>query len=97
MAASGANPPPEPVVAVAPSLDRKGYYLIDSGGQVYAYGDAIYGGNATKPVKKRQALRLDKMVKPWSRCLAYKVRRVAFPSDIGDGRDDLFADDLEDG
>ena len=84
----GAKPPPEPVVAVAPSIDRKGYYLIDSGGQVYAFGDAIYGGNATKPVKKRKTL-TDSSVS------GYDFVRPYLRLYIGDGRDDLFADDLE--
>ncbi|HTV12292.1 MAG TPA: S53 family peptidase [Acidimicrobiales bacterium] len=40
----GASPPPAPVEAMAGSVDGRGYYLLDSAGQVYAYGDARYLG-----------------------------------------------------
>jgi hypothetical protein len=32
---------------MAPSVDGHGYYLLDSAGHVYAYGDAPYLGNVT--------------------------------------------------
>jgi hypothetical protein len=43
----GADQPPTPISAIAPSADGKGYYLIDASGEVYAYGDAPYLGSAT--------------------------------------------------
>jgi hypothetical protein len=32
---------------MAPAVGGGGYYLLDSAGQVYAYGNAPYLGNAT--------------------------------------------------
>jgi hypothetical protein len=42
----GANRPPAPISAIAPSADGNGYYLIDASGKVYNYGDAPYLGSA---------------------------------------------------
>jgi hypothetical protein len=36
-----------PVACLAPSVDGKGYYLMDSAGHIFSYGDAVYLGNAT--------------------------------------------------
>jgi hypothetical protein len=41
----GAGPAPAPITSMATSVDGHGYYLLDSAGHVYAYGDAPYLGN----------------------------------------------------
>jgi hypothetical protein len=38
---------PVPLVSIAPSPDSRGYYLVDSAGDVFAFGDAVYLGNVT--------------------------------------------------
>jgi hypothetical protein len=43
----GASPPSTPVIAMAPSVDGNGYYLLSSGGGIYAFGDAPFLGSAS--------------------------------------------------
>ena len=37
-----------PLEAITPAVGSNGYYVMNSGGQIYAYGDARYLGNAVR-------------------------------------------------
>ena len=45
-----------PVIAMAPSSDRRGYYLLDNDGGVFNFGDAVYRGSAAGRLSRAVAM-----------------------------------------
>ena len=43
----GSNPPPTPIVGVAPSADGGGYYMLEANGTADNFGDAHGGVSLT--------------------------------------------------
>ncbi|MGC8627279.1 MAG: protease pro-enzyme activation domain-containing protein [Acidimicrobiales bacterium] len=43
----GGKPLSAPIVSISPSPDYRGYYLMGSSGKVFAFGDAVFLGDAT--------------------------------------------------